>query len=45
MEQRDFIRALVIFVLMAIVGTGFGLWFTMTFAPEHPAPSTLDSRR
>jgi len=35
-NQRDFILAMTIFLLMAAVGTAFGLWFTMHYAPLRP---------
>lgn len=42
--KREFILAMSIFVAMAVVGTGFALWFVTAYGPQK-APSTLDSRR
>ena len=43
--QREFILAMTMFVLMAIVGTAFGLWFTFQFGSAHVTPQTIDQRR
>jgi hypothetical protein len=42
--KREFILAMSMFVAMAVVGTGFALWFVTVYGPQQ-APPTLDSRR
>ena len=43
-KKREFLLAGAIFVSMAIVGTAFGLWFVVNYAPNR-APSIVDPRR
>ena len=39
--KREFILAMSIFVAMAVIGTGFGLWFVSHYAPTRsPAAAT-----
>lgn len=43
-RKREFILAFSVFVVMAVVGVSFGLWYALNYAP-NVAPATLDSRR
>jgi hypothetical protein len=40
MWQREFILAISLFAVMAVVGTGFGLWYVTYFSPINPAHTT-----
>lgn len=43
--KRDFILAGVLFVVMALLGTIFSIWFVATQMPTNKAPSIVDPRR
>jgi hypothetical protein len=40
MWRREFILAISIFAVMAIVGTGFSLWYVTYMSPISPAHET-----